>query len=56
MEPEPQKGAGKCPAYLDEAPKEEWERVSAIIERMRVLTEACQYEVFWRLTIDLHVA
>src|SRR3954463_3792851 len=40
LEPTPKAGAPKCPDYLDEVARREWDRLTAILVSMKVLTEA----------------
>jgi P27 family predicted phage terminase small subunit len=39
-EPQPRPVKPHCPAHLDDEAKKEWKRLSPILQRMRVLTEA----------------
>ena len=39
-EPQPRAVKPHCPAHLDDEAKKEWKRLSPILQRMRVLTEA----------------
>ena|SRR5271170_397968 len=39
-EPQPRQVAPRCPPYLDENAKKEWQRLVPILRRMKVLTEA----------------
>jgi len=39
-EPQPLRKRPRCPDYLDEIAKREWNRLAPILERMRALTEA----------------
>src|SRR5947199_8276110 len=40
LEPTPKAGAPECPDYLDEVARREWDRLTAILVSMKVLTEA----------------
>src|SRR3954451_21596185 len=40
LEPTPKAGAPECPEYLDEVARREWDRLTAILVSMKVLTEA----------------
>ena len=39
-EPQPRLGAPKCPAFLDDEARKEWRRLTRILLKMRVLSEA----------------
>ena len=40
LEPPPKVGVPECPDYLDEVARREWDRLTAILVSMKVLTEA----------------